>query len=597
MPIIVFGSLNHDIVTHTTKLPGAGETVKGTSFQENLGGKGFNEAVACAKLKSPNDNFGVKLFGCLGNDDVSKRFLAYLKKLDIDTNLIKIMDGKITGTATIIVDDHSNGENRIIVVPGANGLFHPSIQELDLIFKQSNQLELQSSIENPNLPSNLHSHASKPLHNEKMAKTLDINPHPPSGLHSHSSTSSLLTPSSLQAEVSSAGLANKNGNLIHNWSASGLNKLSNTADSSTHIHSSLSNMMSGVDADQTNNSGFHSHKPNDIMVSKITGSYSDSNTSIPSNLHSHASVPKIETLTYPSPKPSAIDLQNAAITLASKVPVSTSSSNLRKASNLNLTAQHRLTNVSFSLGGSSAHSSTASLPPSQSYLSMFNHRNVLNDSLKTDDFKYMLILQNEIPTSCKIINHIAEKFPNVEIFYNPSPLPIGRSGYNEDFSNALHDSHNIIVNEHELLGIVQNCHPNPDREAMTLLKNISNFEPNSEFADIVDFNINLLSKLRTLLTKPTLIVTLGPAGVLFSESGKFSYSYIPSEDVEADEILDTTGAGDTFLGAVATCLYRGEGLESAIKFATKASAETIKKFGAAESMPFYKDVEKRGWLL
>lgn len=155
----------------------------------------------------------------------------------------------------------------------------------------------------------------------------------------------------------------------------------------------------------------------------------------------------------------------------------------------------------------------------------------------------------------------------------------------------------MIVNEHELAGIVDNFHPNPDREPLTVLKNLSNFEVHSEYHDIVNLNIKLLTKLRTLLTKPTLIVTLGAAGVLYSDQGKFSYAYIPSEDVDSDDIVDTTGAGDTFLGALVTCVYRNESLESAIKFATRASAETIKKRGAAESMPYWKDVEKRGWLL
>ncbi|GAV29549.1 hypothetical protein PMKS-003050 [Pichia membranifaciens] len=268
----------------------------------------------------------------------------------------------------------------------------------------------------------------------------------------------------------------------------------------------------------------------------------------------------METLTYPSPKPSALDLQNAAITLASKVPVpSNSSASLRKTSSLNLTAQQRLTNA--------------------------------------DDLSHFVVLQNEIPNPTAIIHTLATSYPNVKIFYNPSPLPARKAGYNQDFLSALHESHYLIVNEHELAGLVKNFHPNPDREPLTLLNNSSNFEPHSDNLDLVNLNIKLLTKLRTLLTKPSLIVTLGPAGILYSEEGKFNYAYILSEEVDSEDIVDTTGAGDTFLGAVVTSIYRNETLESAVKFAARASAETIKSRGAAESMPYWKDVEKRGWLL
>jgi sugar/nucleoside kinase (ribokinase family) len=618
MPIIVFGSLNHDLVTHTNKFPSPGETVTGVSFQDHLGGKGFNEAIACAKLKSPNDKFNVKLFGYLGDDLISNEFINYLSNLNIKTDLIKKLSNIKTGTASIIVEDSSNGENRIIVVPGANGKFDPSLDELSNIFNPSNHIDLNSSINNPNLPSNIHSHSTKPLNNESMVETIDINPHPPSNLHSHSSTSSFKNIINKNNNDSSNGLVYKNGSLIHSWSASNNNLNSLNYNESINLNPNITENENVFNLNphttkplQTNSipssgSFIHSHKIQDISVSKITGSINDNNSKYPSDLHSHASTPKLETLTYPSPKPSALDLKNAAITLASKAPISNNSnSNL----NLNLTAQNRLTNISFSLGGSTAHSSTASLnknSSSRTYLqnisnSLYQNQNqnqiTTKDVIYSDDLKYFVILQNEIPNPHKIINHLSNNFSNVEIFYNPSPLPNNSKDYNSILLNSLHQSDYIILNEHEILNIIKNYHPTPNREPLTYLKNISNFEPNFENLSIINENISLLSKLRTLLTKPALIITLGAYGVLYSDKGKFTYSYIPSEDVDSDEIIDTTGAGDTFLGAIATCIYRNESLESSIKFATKASAETIKKSGAAESMPFYKDVEKRGWLL
>lgn len=637
MPVAVFGSLNQDLVTYTSKFPAPGETVKGTSFERHLGGKGFNEAVAISKLKSPNDRFTVKLFGCLGNDNSSQDFINFLISNNINiSNSLKKLDNISTGTATILVLNDSTAQNRIIIVPGANAHFKPNFDDLNSFFNPSNHTILHSSIENPNIPSNLHSHATKPLNNEQMAKTSEISNHPPSHIHSHGSMASLnnqnnlTTPSAIANSNSNSGLVNKNGVLIHQWSASGLH-LKNMNENSTPLNSSQTtfynnnnnNVPAPLNDSLTSKGSFlHSHKVEPVLSSHITGSYNDHRNpnildpELPSDLHAHASVPKMETLTYPSPKPSALDLQNAAITLASKAPVQTqgSSTNLSKnsSSNLNLTAQQRLTNVSFSLGGSSAHSSTASLSAAQNYLQVVNRsragsvnqRSSLNPAISTtsksnlsDDINYMAVFQNEIPNSTAIIHHLAKNFPNVSIFYNPSPLPLTKSGFNNDLLTALHESHYIIVNETELAGLIKNYHPNPTRDPLTLLKNNSNFEPNSEHLEMVNTNLQKLSKLRTILTKPTLIVTLGDSGVLYSPSGQFDVSYVPSEDVDHDDIVDTTGAGDTFLGALITCIYRNESLESAIKFATRASAETIKKKGAAESMPYYKDVEKRGWLL
>ena len=650
MPVTVFGSLNQDLVTHTVKFPGPGETVQGVSFERHLGGKGFNGAVAVAKLKAPTDRFTVRLLGCLGDDDaVANDFIAYLKANNVSTSLLKKVKNTATGTASIVVQDNYAGENRIIVVPGANAHLHPTPAELERCFNASNHPDLNTSIDNPALPSHVHSHATKPPNNEPPAKTADLNPHPPSSIHSHGSLTSLnnaanapaaagaSTANLAQANSSSNanlnnGLVSKNGSIIHSWSASGMNlsNMNNTNgnsnsnnrvssnqnlsqssplnSSSTMFYNQQHAAPNTVHESSSNGSFIHSHKTNPVLSSAITNSYADHRSNanlaeLPSELNAHASVPRMDTLTYPSPKPSALDLQNAAITLASKVPVpSNSSASLRKASNLNLTAQQRLTNVSFSLGGSSAHSSSASLTPCQSYLQMVNKsrgecRRASQADVQADDLAHFVVLQNEIPNPTAIIHTLASSYPNVRIFYNPSPLPARKAGYNQDFLSALHESHYLVVNEHELAGLVKNFHPNPDREPLTLLSNTSNFEPHSDYADLVNLNIKLMTKLRTLLTKPSLIVTLGPAGILYSEEGKFNYAYILAEEVDSDDIVDTTGAGDTFLGAVVTSVYRNETLESAVKFAARASAETIKSRGAAESMPYWKDVEKRGWLL
>lgn len=598
MPVVVFGSLNQDIVTHTNKFPSAGETVTGTSFETHLGGKGLNEAVAVAKLRAPSDNFKVKLVGSLGNtgsatDEILvKSFKDYLTSSGVSTDLIKVVKGTTTGTATIIVQDNSNGENRIIVVPGANAYTNPSLEDLTAIFKDSNNSELITSIENPEIPSHMHAHSTKPLNNEEMAKTTTVSSHQPSHIHSHGSISNLN-----HNESSDDGLVYKNGSLIHSWSASGirLNDLTHTS-SSASIHSHGTKPI-----DSMNSNSEMGKISRDFVVSQITGSNND-NSEIPSELHSHASHSKLSTLTYPSPKPSVIDLQNNAITLASKAPVNSSGTNLSTAANaripsgVNLTAQQRLTNVSFSLGGSSAHSSNVHLTPSQSYLQMFNS-NVPKRQHIVDDNSYIAILQNEIPNPHFIISNLKKSFSHVSIMYNPSPLPLTKNGFNNLLLDSLHNSNYIVLNEHELLLLVKNYHNDPDREPLTTLKNISNFDPPLSEAEIIKQHVNKLTKLRTIVTKPAIIVTLGEYGVLYSPTGAFTMAYVPAEEIPDDDIVDTTGAGDTFLGALATCIYRGEQLDNAIKFATKASAIAIQRKGAAESVPGYKEVERRGWIL
>lgn len=77
-----------------------------------------------------------------------------------------------------------------------------------------------------------------------------------------------------------------------------------------------------------------------------------------------------------------------------------------------------------------------------------------------------------------------------------------------------------------------------------------------------------------------LIVTLGAGGVKYFDGDEFKH--IPSYKVE---VVDTTGAGDTFCGALASALVRGDRLQDAIMFANKAAAYSITKLGAQSGMP------------
>lgn len=114
MSLIVFGSINLDLVAKTPRLPLAGETILGHHFYQSPGGKGANQAVATARL-------GVKtyLIGRVGNDSFGQDLLTHLEKNGVDTKGVTIDSDSHSGVAIIAVDDR--GENNIIVVPGANG--------------------------------------------------------------------------------------------------------------------------------------------------------------------------------------------------------------------------------------------------------------------------------------------------------------------------------------------------------------------------------------------------------------------------------------------------------------------------------------------
>jgi ribokinase len=111
--IIVLGSLNMDLVMDVDRIPVAGETVLGNGFTESPGGKGANQAVACARLGGK-----VAMIGRLGRDSFSGPLLKNLKSAGISTDYITITDTH-TGVALIMVDEA--GRNIISVSLGANG--------------------------------------------------------------------------------------------------------------------------------------------------------------------------------------------------------------------------------------------------------------------------------------------------------------------------------------------------------------------------------------------------------------------------------------------------------------------------------------------
>jgi ribokinase len=110
--IIVIGSINLDMITTVDRLPGPGETVRGSGFKTSAGGKGANQALAAVRAGAK-----VRMVGAVGKDSFAAEALACLEQAAIDLSGVGRMHAS-TGTAAILVDDA--GENVIAVAPGAN---------------------------------------------------------------------------------------------------------------------------------------------------------------------------------------------------------------------------------------------------------------------------------------------------------------------------------------------------------------------------------------------------------------------------------------------------------------------------------------------
>ena len=110
--VVVVGSANLDLVATLDHLPKPGETIVAQSYAEHAGGKGVNQAVACARMGART-----AFVGCVGNDDAGTFLRGVLENEGIDTAMLRVVDMP-TGRAFINVD--SRGENEIVVVSGAN---------------------------------------------------------------------------------------------------------------------------------------------------------------------------------------------------------------------------------------------------------------------------------------------------------------------------------------------------------------------------------------------------------------------------------------------------------------------------------------------
>ncbi|MFH5823776.1 ribokinase [Georgenia sp. AZ-5] len=113
--VVVVGSANVDLVVDVPRHPGPGETILGGELRRTPGGKGANQAVAAARAGRADTTF----LGALGRDDAAGLLLASLERVGVRTDLVARSDAA-TGAALITVS--TDGENAIVVAPGANEL-------------------------------------------------------------------------------------------------------------------------------------------------------------------------------------------------------------------------------------------------------------------------------------------------------------------------------------------------------------------------------------------------------------------------------------------------------------------------------------------
>ena len=116
--IFVVGSINVDFCSVVQSAPKVGETVLASNFEMGLGGKGANQAVACAKLGG-----SVHMIGAVGDDSFGSFTLQQLTSCGINCDGVSILNTKRTGMAFVTV---CNGDNSIVVAPNAN-------QDLDFL--------------------------------------------------------------------------------------------------------------------------------------------------------------------------------------------------------------------------------------------------------------------------------------------------------------------------------------------------------------------------------------------------------------------------------------------------------------------------------
>lgn len=141
--IVVIGSINMDLVLRVPRMPLPGETLTGGAFRTIPGGKGANQAVACARMSGKVAGAQqVAMVGCVGDDAFGATLRAALVGDGIIDSHVTTLPGAASAIASILVDD--KGENSIVIAGGANDLLSPAhidaakelIEQADIVVLQ-----------------------------------------------------------------------------------------------------------------------------------------------------------------------------------------------------------------------------------------------------------------------------------------------------------------------------------------------------------------------------------------------------------------------------------------------------------------------------
>lgn len=138
--IYIVGSLNMDLCIETPYMPKEGETITGSGFMTNGGGKGANQAAAAAKLGG-----NVAMCGAVGSDLFGETLIKNLSAAGADVSHIKKCNDASTGIAVIVI---TGGNNRIILEKGANALL--TEVDIDEFLKTAKEGDIYlTQLENP----------------------------------------------------------------------------------------------------------------------------------------------------------------------------------------------------------------------------------------------------------------------------------------------------------------------------------------------------------------------------------------------------------------------------------------------------------------
>lgn len=190
----VIGSINMDMTLSVPRFPAAGETLTGGNFQTSPGGKGANQAIALGRLGAP-----VRMAGRVGDDAFGKRYLERFRQSGVDVRAVDVAAGAATGVADILVN--AEGENCIVIAPGANGLC--DLEWLDRALEATADCEI--FLLQLEIPLDTVAEAVRRL--RKMGKTILLDPAPAVPLPENVlSAVDFLTPNETELKAVTSGL-------------------------------------------------------------------------------------------------------------------------------------------------------------------------------------------------------------------------------------------------------------------------------------------------------------------------------------------------------------------------------------------------------